>query len=171
MTKQLHAGIIKASPVLCERLRTVTLDLPGKEGWRLGLAPHKTDGYRQRCQTPHTLRPRTTFQEKMTTNAEAVEKEPFPSPLLGWKPVYSPRESVYKGLRTHVPIAPLSGCTQRMLWHTAETRSFVSTAVLFTEARKQNHPRSPLIEHWVMRLWLMYAMEFSLSFYLFLVCQ
>lgn len=37
---------------------------------------------------------------KNDKNVEAVEKEPFPPPLLGWKPVYSPRESVYKGLRT-----------------------------------------------------------------------
>jgi hypothetical protein len=43
VTKQLHVGVIKASPVLCERLRTVTLYLPGKEGWRLGIAPHKTE--------------------------------------------------------------------------------------------------------------------------------
>lgn len=28
VTKQLHVGVIKASPVLCERLRTVTLYLP-----------------------------------------------------------------------------------------------------------------------------------------------
>lgn len=40
VTKHLRVGIIEASPVLCERLCTVTLDLPGKEGWRLGIALH-----------------------------------------------------------------------------------------------------------------------------------
>lgn len=42
VTKQLQVGIIEASPILCERLCTVTLYLPGKEGWRLGTV-HRTE--------------------------------------------------------------------------------------------------------------------------------
>lgn len=43
VTKHLQVGIIETSPVLCERLCTVTLDLPGKEDWRLGIALHTTE--------------------------------------------------------------------------------------------------------------------------------
>lgn len=53
VTKHLQVGIIEASPVLCERLCTVTLDLPGKEGWRLGIALSHNRGafYSGKCRS------------------------------------------------------------------------------------------------------------------------
>lgn len=85
VTKQLQVGIIKASPILGERLRTVTLYLPGKEGWRLGIAFHKTE-MAIGTDVKRTLSAHVPpSSKKMTTNPEAVEKESIP--LLGCKPV------------------------------------------------------------------------------------